>query len=226
MKHAKLFFETYLADASATVVDIGAQDVNGSLRQACPQSCRYIGVDFVAGRNVDVVLDDPYVLPFASQSIDAVVSSSCLEHSELFWLLFLEMLRILRPGGLVYLNVPSNGSFHRYPVDCWRFYPDSAKALVTWAKRSGYDALLLEAFTGRKAKTGNRYEDDWNDFVCVFVCDSSALPTFPRRILDTYEDFDNGYVHGREGLLHAQPWPETTRTYFALLDEMEHARRG
>ncbi len=227
MKHADLFFRTYLADASAaTVVDIGAQDVNGSLKQVCPPGCKYIGVDFIAGRNVDVVLDDPYSLPFDDQSVDVVVSSSCLEHSEMFWLLFLEMLRILKPHGLLYLNAPSNGSFHRYPVDCWRFYPDSASALVTWAKRSGYDPLLLESFTGRKGDTGRRYVDDWNDFVAVFLKDAVALPTAARRILDAYEDFDNGYVHGNEGLLHAQAYPEGTRNHFALLDEMQDAARN
>ena len=30
---------------------------------------------------------------------------------------------------LFYLNAPSNGEFHRYPVDCWRFYPDAGGAL-------------------------------------------------------------------------------------------------
>ncbi len=134
------------------------------------------------------------------------------------------MLRILKQRGLLYLIVPSNGSFHRYPVDCWRFYPNSASALVRWAKRSGYDPLLLESFTGRKGDTGNRYADDWNDFVAVFLKDAVALPTATRRILDAYVEFDNGYVHGRDGLLHAQSCPEGTRNHFALLDEMK--RRG
>jgi SAM-dependent methyltransferase len=71
-----------------------------------------------------------YKLPFADGSVDVVLSSSCFEHSEFFWLLFLEILRVLRPEGLFYLNAPSNGPFHRYPVDCWRFYPDSGNALV------------------------------------------------------------------------------------------------
>jgi SAM-dependent methyltransferase len=143
----------------------------------------------------------------------------------MFWLLFLEMLRIIKPGGLLYLNVPSNGSFHRYPVDCWRFYPDSAKALVTWAKRSGYDPLLLESFTARKGETGNRYADDWNDFVAVFLKEAANLPAFPRRILDAYENFDNGYLHGRDAFLQPQAYPETTRSHFALLDDLEARRK-
>src|SRR3546814_14106854 len=77
-------------------------------------------------------------------------SSSCMEHSEFFWVLFLEMLRIVKPSGLIYLNVPSNGSFHRYPVDCWRFSPDSGSAHAKWGKHNGYPVALLEAFIGRQ----------------------------------------------------------------------------
>ena len=138
LRNGKLFFETYAAMlADASVVDIGAQDVNGSLKDVMPSHLRYTGVDFVEGKGVDVVLDDPYTLPFADESVDIVVSNSCLEHSEMFWPSFLEMLRVLRPTGLLYLNVPSNADFHRYPVDCWRFYLDSGVALVSWARRNG-----------------------------------------------------------------------------------------
>ncbi len=121
--NAKAFFDTYAANSQGMiVVDIGAQDVNGSLRSVAPTQVKYIGVDFVAGKGVDVILDDPYQLPFDDNSVDIVLSSSCFEHSELFWLVYLEMLRILKPSGLLYLNVPSNGDYHRYPVDCWLFH--------------------------------------------------------------------------------------------------------
>ena len=130
-KNGELFFETYVKSLnSVTIVDVGSMDVNGSLKEVIPKNSKYIGVDFAEGKGVDKVLKDPYNLPFENNSVDVVVSSSCLEHSELFWLSFIEIIRILKPNGLFYLNAPSNGAFHRYPVDCWRFYPDSGKALV------------------------------------------------------------------------------------------------
>ena len=184
------FYDCY-AESIATqcqkprVVEVGSQDVNGSIRSACPANFDYIGVDFVAGQGVDVVLEDSYQLPFESESADVVVSSSCFEHSEMFWLLFLEILRILKPHGLLYLNVPSNGSFHRYPVDCWRFYPDSGRALVTWAKRNGINAALLESYTSKQIA------DEWNDFVAVFLKDDQLAPQFPRRILDGHPGVTN-----------------------------------
>ena len=70
-------------------------------------------MDFQQARGVDVVLDDPYKLPLDDASVDIVVSSSCFEHSEMFWLVFLEVMRVLKSDGLFYLNAPSAGSFHQ-----------------------------------------------------------------------------------------------------------------
>ena len=148
MANARAFFDCYFPGISSDavkVVEIGSQNVNGSIREVCPKSYEYIGLDFQEAPGVDIVLTDPYVLPLEDESVDVVVSSSCFEHSEMFWLVFIEILRVLKPHGLFYLNAPSNGVYHRHPVDCWRFYPDSGKALVTWARRSGISAVLLAA---------------------------------------------------------------------------------
>lgn len=193
MEFGAAFFNTYAkSETGLTVVEIGSQDVNGSLRAVCPPGNRYIGVDFAAARGVDVVLDDPYVLPFEDGSIDIVMSSSCFEHSEFFWLLFNETLRILKPNGLLYLNVPSNGAFHRYPVDCWRFYPDSGMALERWGRKSGYPVTMLESFTGR------RKADIWNDFITVYVRDENHLAAHPNRMCDTLPGLMNVRRHGTE----------------------------
>jgi SAM-dependent methyltransferase len=201
------FFNVYAAGPSGTVLDIGSQDINGSLKSVCPPSWKYIGVDFAKGKGVDVVLDDPYRLPFEKDFADIVVSSSCFEHSEMFWVLFLEILRVLKPSGVFYLNVPSNGMFHRFPVDCWRFYPDSGRALVTWAKRSSYDPLLLASFVGDQGG-GGKEEGTWNDFVAVFVKDRSLASRFPRRIVDAAQNFTNGVRDGGDGFLKPVDYPE------------------
>jgi SAM-dependent methyltransferase len=206
LRNCQHFFDVYAGEFSrqeTKVVEIGSQDVNGSLRGCCPASFSYVGVDFVAGKGVDLVLSDPYALPFEAESVDIALSSSCFEHSEMFWLLYLEILRILKPGGLFYLNVPSNGGwFHRYPVDCWRFFPDSGRALVTWAKRNGLRPALLESYVSVQV------EDVWNDFVAVYLKDEDLAPSYPRRILDTKRDIYNGVVLNGEGFIDPSPRPE------------------
>lgn len=195
MQNCRDFFQCYAphierGDEPVKVIEIGSQDVNGSLRSVCPEGFAYTGVDFVEGRGVDVVLQDPYALPFADASADIVLASSVFEHSEMFWLLFLEVMRIIKPAGLFYLNVPSNGDFHRWPVDCWRFYPDSGNALVTWARRNGMRPALIESYTSLQ------HDDQWNDFVAVFLKDEQFIGRFAGRILQHKRDFLNGIVAG------------------------------
>jgi SAM-dependent methyltransferase len=208
MEIAKKFFDVYAkTKVGAVIVDIGSLDVNGSLRAVAPVDCKYVGLDFATGKGVDVVITDPYSMPLEDNYADMVVCSSVFEHSEFFWLLFNEIQRILKPDGVCYLNIPSNGLFHRYPVDCWRAYPDSGVALQNWARRSGYDTALLESFTGVQKR------DVWNDFVAVFVKDSSFVDRYPARIVDSYSDFTNGLVFGSSQFRNQTNWPEDKKLF-------------
>lgn len=200
LHYGKIFFEKYLTNQPSSeiiIVDVGAQNVNGSLRQVAPLGCKYLGVDFVAGAGVDIVLNDPYKLPFETGSVDAVVCSSVYEHSEFFWLLFLESLRILKPTGLLYLNAPSNGALHRYPIDAWRFYPDAGKSLTNWARHNGMNAVLLESFIG--AKQGDLMQDGmWNDFIAVIAKDEDYIQKNNFRMVDAKSEIHSAYVRGSD----------------------------
>jgi SAM-dependent methyltransferase len=155
------FFETYGLTTS-TIVDLGACNVNGTLRDVSPNGACYIGLDVAPGPGVDVVVKPNTALPLASESVDLVVSSSTLEHDAFFWQTFVEMARITKPGGIIYINAPSNGRYHRYPADNWRFYPDCGKALTSWGACHGQDVALIESFVAE------RMGDEWNDFVAIF----------------------------------------------------------
>lgn len=204
LDNASLFFNTYLSvpPAGQKIIEIGSQDVNGSLRGVSPDGVDYVGLDFVAGKGVDIVLDDPYVLPFEDQSVDCCVSSSVFEHSEMFWVLFLEIMRILKPAGLFYMNAPSNGVFHRYPVDCWRFYPDCGRALARWGRRSGVDCGLMESYVSFQKS------DVWNDYVAIFIKDRTRMEEHPRRILHTFRDYYNGSLNESDEILNLKYAPE------------------
>lgn len=125
------------------IIDIGSYDVNGSYKPFFDRpGWKYTGVDLAAGPNVDVVLQSPYRLPFASHSVDVIVSGQAFEHVEFFWLTWMEMARVLKPGGMIFLLAPSRGPEHRFPQDCWRFYPDAYRALAKYTRMD-----LLEVST-------------------------------------------------------------------------------
>ena len=148
------------------VLDIGGSDVNGSYRQIFSEGpYRYLSADIAPG-GVDVVLDDPYRIPMANASVDIVLSGQMLEHCERFWLAFQEMVRILKPDGFLFLIAPSSGPIHRYPVDCYRFYPDAYAALARLA-----DCQLAALWRDERGP--------WQDLVGVFR--KTPIPPPPAR---------------------------------------------
>lgn len=147
------------------ILDVGAMDVNGSYRPIFnAPDWRYRGADLAPGRNVDIVLTDPYRFAgVASNSLDLVISGQALEHMPRFWMFFLEVFRCLKPGGLCCVIAPAGGYEHRYPVDCWRFYPDGMLSAAEFARLQP-----LEAYTDWMPRDG--YPDDskvWQDTVLI-----------------------------------------------------------
>lgn len=164
LEHVSRLVDSYLSNAqNIQVLDIGSYDVNGSYKQFFSKpGWKYTGVDLAAGPNVDVVLTSPYRFPIKSYSIDVIVSGQAFEHIEYFWLSWLEMARMVKPGGLIFLLAPSRGYEHRHPQDCWRFYPDSYKALANYANME-----LLEVKTDW-APHPDPDSAPWGDTVGVF----------------------------------------------------------
>jgi len=78
--------------------------VNGSLRTVAPAGAEYVGVDFADAKGVDVVLTDPYSLPFEDNTFDVVLSSLAIHNIR--WnaerkKAVAEAFRVLRPGGRI-----------------------------------------------------------------------------------------------------------------------------
>ncbi len=161
------FLDAYLKEKSGQplrILDLGSTDIGGSYRDLFrSEQWEYLGLDLCPGDNVDVVLSDPYTWKEVdSSSVDVFVSGQTFEHIEYFWRTMLEIARILKPGGLCCIVAPSAGPEHRYPVDCWRFYPDGFRALARYA---GLETL--EASTDWEPA---EYADDsasWKDTVLV-----------------------------------------------------------
>ena len=146
------------------ILDVGSMDVNGSYREIFDDSSwYYVGADVTPGKNVDMILDDPYRWNgIPTESVDILVSGQAFEHIEYFWLTMLEITRVLKSGGICCLIAPSGGFEHRYPVDCWRFYPDGFNALARFA---GLTTLKCSC-----SQTPGDYTDDsnlWKDTVLV-----------------------------------------------------------
>lgn len=164
LEHMEKLIERYLDPLSPlSIIDVGSYDVNGSYRPLFDKpGWFYRGVDQIAGPNVDIVLEDPYCLPLPSNGVDLVISGQAFEHIDYFWLVFVEMARVLKPRGLIFLIAPSRGPEHRCPVDCWRFYPDGYHALARYANLE-----LIEVQTDWNPHPATD-SAQWGDTVGVF----------------------------------------------------------
>ncbi|MCC6785283.1 MAG: class I SAM-dependent methyltransferase [Planctomycetes bacterium] len=78
--------------------------------------------------NVDVV-GDAHELPFLDDTFDSVVCNAVLEHVGQPERVVAEMLRVLRPGGLLYAEVPFIFFFHGYPSDYRRYTREGVRRM-------------------------------------------------------------------------------------------------
>ncbi len=160
MNNMKKLFDKYVTkefienSSPCKILDFGGRNVRGqgsyydllisddANKSYNTLNIEYKGIDLEENPGVSIVLDDPYKVPLNDNYADVIVSGQMFEHCEFFWLSFLEMVRLVKPGGYIFLIAPMSGKVHRYPVDCWRFYPDAYAALAKWGKVS-----LIEAWT-------------------------------------------------------------------------------
>ena len=195
------FQSTYLnplkSKNSIKIAEIGSYNYNSGIKKNILNEFKYIGVDIQKGPNVDIVLNNPYKFPFEDNSIDFIISISVFEHTEFFWLTYLEILRVLKPDGLFFLNAPSNGKYHRYSTDNWRFYPDSSISLAKWGKKNNYNPQVLEHYTNQVMGL-----DIWNDNVSVTIKDKIFKKKYLNRMINNKKNFTNGRIDESETIIN------------------------
>ncbi len=148
------FCAAYLAayrDQPLRILDVGSAVIGGggspyrTLFDRVPW--QYCGMDVELGPNVEVAVREPYDWKeFPDCSFDVVVSGQAFEHIEFPWVTISEIARVLKPNGLVALIAPSRGHVHRYPLDCWRYYPDGFPALARFAGLTTLESHVQQSF--------------------------------------------------------------------------------
>ena len=140
----KYFKDAYLnPNQELKILDIGSFDKGGNYNYGMilnESKWTYQGLDMREG-----------------ESYDLIVSGQAFEHIEFFWLTLDEIKRVLKPGGLFILIVPSTGPVHKNPYDCYRFNEDGVRAMAKYIK---FD--ILESGTNL-----DEISDPWYDSYVV-----------------------------------------------------------
>lgn len=143
-RNAEIFIKNYV-DKKHKILDVGSMDINGSIKSLVPASNSYVGLDVEHGNNVDFLVSN-YKFPFDNDHFDIIMSSSCFEHCDFFWMIFLEIFRCLKSGGFIYICVPSEGFEHKYPIDAYRFKSDFGKVIEKWGLFNNYKIKTIEQY--------------------------------------------------------------------------------
>ncbi|PMM40246.1 methyltransferase domain-containing protein [Vibrio splendidus] len=98
-------FPSYFKDKF--VLDIGSLDINGANRDLF-ESCKYIGVDIGIGKNVDIV-SKGHELTLPNETFDTIISTECFEHDMYYQETILNIIRMLKPGGLFLFTCATEG---------------------------------------------------------------------------------------------------------------------
>ena len=109
-------------------------------RSWVPQASEFLGTDFQEGLDVDIVADVHQLgSSVGGRQFDVVISCSTFEHIQYPWIAAEEIAKVLKPGGLIYVQTHHSFPIHAYPYDYWRFTREGLETL--FAERFGFKTL-------------------------------------------------------------------------------------
>lgn len=137
------FVEQVHAMPSPAVLEIGSRNVTGVTRRGLfANAAQFVGFDILDGPGVDVVGDAhrlSSLLP--AESFDVVFALSVFEHLLFPWKVVMEINKVTKVGGLVFISTHPAWPAHELPWDFWRFQPAAFRAL--FHRATGFELLAV-----------------------------------------------------------------------------------
>jgi len=170
------------------ILEIGSRELTGESSARKEFSlAKYIGFDYYPGKNVEVVGDAHKLSSYFEdqEKFDIVYSSACFEHFAMPWIVAVEISKLLKIGGIVFVETHFSYSSHERP---WHFFQFSDMALRTlFSPALGFECIeagMSNPIVGRFSSLADDYLK--NKRVTGLYCHSEYLG---KKITDV-EDFD------------------------------------
>lgn len=118
----------------ARILDLGGRDRSDAGYTAGLERHETTVLDLCPGAGVDVVGDAHRLSEhFPTEHFDAITSTATFEHLFMPWKVVLEMNKVLKPGGLVFVLTHQSIGMHDEPNDFWRYTQHGWAALFNEA---------------------------------------------------------------------------------------------
>jgi SAM-dependent methyltransferase len=101
----KLLYPTNFINVN--VLEVGSLNINGSIRTFFT-NCNYLGIDVGSGNGVDLVCEGQ-TLDHPNNTYDTIGSCECFEHNPYWVETFINMHRMTKPNGLVFMTCATTG---------------------------------------------------------------------------------------------------------------------
>lgn len=141
------------------VLEVGARVVTGACFRKYFSHANYTGFDYYAGENVDVVGDAHELSRYFNKKFDLIFSSAVFEHLAMPWKASVEIIKLLKLNGHVFVETHYSYSTHERP---WHFFQFSENAL---------DILFPEKFGMHCIKKGcsNLIEGRFSEYASEYL---------------------------------------------------------
>ena len=123
------------------ILELGSRNVTGSNLRSRFSNADYVGFDFYDGENVDVVGDAHRLSTYFSseKKFDLIFSSAVFEHLHMPWVAAVEIQKLLKVGGYVFIETHFSFSSHERPWNFFQFSDMGLRALFNDAL--GFDLI-------------------------------------------------------------------------------------
>lgn len=141
------------------ILEIGSREVTGKSHARSEFSkAEYVGFDYYPGDNVDVVGDAHKLSSYFEEKFDLVYSSACFEHFAMPWIVAVEIAKVLKVGGFVFVETHFSHGSHERP---WNFFQFSDMALkVLFSEALGFECVeagMSNPIVGRFSSLADPY---------------------------------------------------------------------
>ena len=142
------------------ILEIGSREVTGQSNARKEFSnAKYIGFDLYPGNNVDVVGDAHKLSNYfkGEEKFDIIYTTACFEHFAMPWIVATEIAKLLKIGGVVFVETHFSHSSHERP---WHFFQFSDMALKTlFSQALGFECIeagMSNPLVGRFSSLADR----------------------------------------------------------------------
>ena len=170
------------------ILEIGSREVTAqSTARKEFTNATYVGFDYYAGNNVDVVGDAHKLSSYfkEEEKFDIIYSSACFEHFAMPWIVATEIAKLLKVGGIVFVETHFSYSSHERP---WHFFQFSDMALrVLFSEALGFDCIeagMSNPIVGRFSSGSDTDAYLRNKPVTGLYCHSEYLGRKIREVKD------------------------------------------